>query len=269
MGMAGNGPANQEPAVSFLSVARRRQALGSNSEAKRFRVWVRDWLLIEGTRAHLRTTRRSSPSWQASELGCEQHEPFATVVDHVHDCGHVHGVVKMASSVNAGELTGAALEKALAQRLRELLSGVAWLKGWKVASEPVASDHGCDFKAALPLRGGKTAELWVVRKANPRPDQIAQAARKPGSQVDRMRLWWDNPTMTVIADNKKRVTLPTKPGERFDLQSFGGDKFILTRLAPVDRTGRVRLVKKHGCTLAASGRTITQEETRKLLDEFP
>jgi len=75
--------------------------------------------------------------------------------------------------------------------------------------------------------------------------------------------------MTVIADNKKRVTLPTKPGERFDLQSFGGDRFVLTRLAPVERTERVRLVKKHGCTVAVGGRKITQEETRKLLDEFP
>jgi hypothetical protein len=35
--------------------------------------------------------------------------------------------------------------------------------------------------------------------------------------------------MPVIADNKKRVPLPTKPGERFDLQSVGRDKFVLTR----------------------------------------
>ena len=75
--------------------------------------------------------------------------------------------------------------------------------------------------------------------------------------------------MTVIADNKKRVTLPTKPGERFDVQSFNGDKFILTRLAPVECPEKIRLIKKHGCTLAVSTRKITQEETRKLLDEFP
>jgi hypothetical protein len=81
--------------------------------------------------------------------------------------------------------------------------------------------------------------------------------------------WWDNPTMTVIADSKKRVTLPTTPGERFDLQSINGDKFILTRLAPVERPGKIRLVKRHGCTIAVSKRKITQEETRKLLDEFP
>lgn len=75
--------------------------------------------------------------------------------------------------------------------------------------------------------------------------------------------------MTVIADNKKRVTLPTKPGERFDLQSFGGDKFVLTRLAPVEKTERVRLIKKRGYTVAVGTRKISQAETRKLLDEFP
>ena len=75
--------------------------------------------------------------------------------------------------------------------------------------------------------------------------------------------------MTVIADNKKRVTLPTKPGESFDVQSFGGDKFVLTRLVPVMAGEKIRLVKRHGCTLAVSPRKITQAETRKLLDEFP
>jgi hypothetical protein len=75
--------------------------------------------------------------------------------------------------------------------------------------------------------------------------------------------------MTVIADNKKRVTLPTRPGERFDLQAYGGDKFVLTRLVPVEKTGKVRLVKRHGCTVAVNGRKITQAATRRLLDEFP
>jgi hypothetical protein len=75
--------------------------------------------------------------------------------------------------------------------------------------------------------------------------------------------------MTVIADSKKRVTLPTKPGERFDLQAIGGDKFILTRLEPVERKEKIRLVKKHGYTLAVGSRKITQAEVRKALDEFP
>ena len=41
--------------------------------------------------------------------------------------------------------------------------------------------------------------------------------------------------MTVIADNKKRVTLPTKPGERFDVQTFGDEKFILHGSRPLRR----------------------------------
>jgi hypothetical protein len=74
--------------------------------------------------------------------------------------------------------------------------------------------------------------------------------------------------MTVIADNKKRVTLPTKPGERFDVQDFAGEKFILTRLVPVDRPVKVQLVRENGYTVAA-GPAISQEQVRKALDEFP
>src|SRR6267154_1704611 len=45
---------------------------------------------------------------------------------------------------------------------------------------------------------------------------------------------WDNPTVTVTADDKKRVVLPSaKPGERFDLQTSGEGTFVLRRLEPV------------------------------------
>jgi Transcriptional regulator, AbiEi antitoxin, Type IV TA system len=79
----------------------------------------------------------------------------------------------MAVSVNARELTGAALEKALAQRLRELLTSVSWLKGWQIEIEPMKERLGPDIKATLPLPTGGKVELWVVCKANPRPYQIA------------------------------------------------------------------------------------------------
>jgi hypothetical protein len=75
--------------------------------------------------------------------------------------------------------------------------------------------------------------------------------------------------MTLIADNKKRVTLPTKPGERFDLQAQGEDKFILTRLVPVETRQKIRLVKKNGYTVGVGQRCISQAEVRKCLDEFP
>lgn len=114
------------------------------------------------------------------------------VLEYVHEMGHVHGIVKTAISVNTGELNGAALEKALAQRLRELLANVAWLKDWEVAREPVAPEHGFDFKATLPLPGGGIAELWVVCKANPRPYQFPYVRTKdyPGVQGKRLNRVW-------------------------------------------------------------------------------
>src|SRR5271157_152459 len=92
---------------------------------------------------------------------------------HVHENGYVHGIVKTAISVNKIELTGAALEGALAQRLRELLAGVTWLKGWQVEIDPTEYRTGPDIKATLPLPNGGKAELWVVCKSNPRPHQIS------------------------------------------------------------------------------------------------
>jgi hypothetical protein len=76
--------------------------------------------------------------------------------------------------------------------------------------------------------------------------------------------------MTVIADNKKRVTLPTKPGERFDLQAFGGDQFILRRLAPVKtRPASVKIQKKDGFTVGRLDHAINEAALQEALAEFP
>ncbi len=55
--------------------------------------------------------------------------------------------------------------------------------------------------------------------------------------------------MTVIADNKKRVTLPSaKPGDRFDLADSGEGMFVLRRLEPVQarRPKMVKPVRQRG-----------------------
>ena len=73
--------------------------------------------------------------------------------------------------------------------------------------------------------------------------------------------------MTVIADAKKRVVLPTaKPGDRFDLQ-LAGEKVVLTRLEPARPI--VAYKRKGGLLLATSETSITWEQTRKAMDEFP
>ena len=76
--------------------------------------------------------------------------------------------------------------------------------------------------------------------------------------------------MTVIADSKKRVTLPTKPGERFDVQAIGQDKFILTRLAPVpDRPANVKIQKKDGFSVGKLDHKIDEAALKEALAEFP
>lgn len=105
---------------------------------------------------------------------------------------HVHDIVNMAVSVNNRELKGAALERALAQRLRELLAGVAWLKGWEVEIDPAEYRTDCDIKATLPLPNGGKAELWVICKSNPRPHQIAYDRTQdfPSAQNKCQKLVW-------------------------------------------------------------------------------
>lgn len=79
---------------------------------------------------------------------------------------------------------------------------------------------------------------------------------------------WDIPTMTVIADMKKRVVLPSaKPGDRFDAQVLGDGRVVLTRLEPVKR--KVTYARKEGLLVAVTDTPISWEETRKGMDEFP
>ena len=76
--------------------------------------------------------------------------------------------------------------------------------------------------------------------------------------------------MTVTADAKKRVVLPpAKPGQCFDVQISSNGKLVLTPLVPAEKPNRIKLVRENGYLVAVGNHSITQAETRKLLDEFP
>ena len=76
--------------------------------------------------------------------------------------------------------------------------------------------------------------------------------------------------MTVIADNKKRVTLPAKPGERFDIHVLGEGRFMLTRLEPVQpRPVRVRVRKIGRYSVGHLDRPINEAALQEALAEFP
>jgi len=81
---------------------------------------------------------------------------------------------------------------------------------------------------------------------------------------------WDIPTMTVIADSKRRVTVPARPGQRFDVQTIGDEKIVLTRLEPVaPRPARVTLKKVAGFTVMETDQTVNREALQRALEEFP
>lgn len=76
--------------------------------------------------------------------------------------------------------------------------------------------------------------------------------------------------MTVTTDEKKRVVIPSaRPGDRFDVQVTAEGKVVLTRLELADKPDNVRLVRKHGYTVARGTRPITELQVRKAMDEFP
>ena len=76
--------------------------------------------------------------------------------------------------------------------------------------------------------------------------------------------------MTVTTDEKKRVVIPSaRPGDRFDVQMTPEGKVVLTRLERPEKSESVRLIRKHGYTVARGTRAISEEQVRKALDEFP
>ncbi|MDE3098768.1 MAG: hypothetical protein KGJ88_04795 [Verrucomicrobiota bacterium] len=155
----------------------------------------------------------------------------------------------MAVSVNNQELKGAVLERALAQRLRELLSGVAWLKGWEVEIDPAEYRTGFDIKATLPLPKGGKAELWVVCKSNPRPHQIAYDRTQdfPSPQRNPNRVWvlaapFISPRMAQLCQELKWGW--------FDLA--GNSHLSVPDAFQLDRTGQppIHRVPKAGANLS-------------------
>ena len=87
----------------------------------------------------------------------------------------------MASRVNVQGGSASALERDLAQVLRDLLGSVSWLQRWSV--EPAKAAHsGWDLKASGPAPGGGKAVLCVECKGlNFQPSQFSSLVGRPCS----------------------------------------------------------------------------------------
>jgi hypothetical protein len=75
--------------------------------------------------------------------------------------------------------------------------------------------------------------------------------------------------MIIIADSRKRVTLPAPahPGDAFAVETIGEGQFLLSRLKKA--APKVKLSREKGFLVASTGRPITMAQTRALMDEFP
>ncbi|HEU5125616.1 MAG TPA: hypothetical protein VFW05_16305 [Verrucomicrobiae bacterium] len=73
--------------------------------------------------------------------------------------------------------------------------------------------------------------------------------------------------MTVICDNKKRVTLPeARPGDAFDVQFAADGSMVLRKLAPVRR--RVEAVRKRGRIVLRATAPISLTETLEAIEKY-
>lgn len=70
--------------------------------------------------------------------------------------------------MNTQRIAGLALEQALASKLRELLGGIRWLRGWRVEQVGSRPNARFDLVAKLPLRG-RAVTLYVECKGEMRP----------------------------------------------------------------------------------------------------
>jgi hypothetical protein len=77
--------------------------------------------------------------------------------------------------------------------------------------------------------------------------------------------------VTVTADNKRRVVLPSaKPGDLFQVEISGEGTFTLTRLEPIqERPSPVRFKKRGKFTVGVSDRPVSQEAIDQALADFP
>lgn len=107
--------------------------------------------------------------------------------------------------MNAKLDSPAALERALAARLRELLAGVDWLRDAEVETLNAGTDRGFDLLAKLPLPTGGAAALCVECKREMRPStfsMLAQREFKPGGRpkviISVLALPWVSPRVAEL-----------------------------------------------------------------------
>ncbi len=94
--------------------------------------------------------------------------------------------------MNTRPASAAALEKALADKLRALLQGISWLPEVQVQPNPTELGRTFDLLASFQVPKGPEIQLWVDCRAEPRPAQFPYVALERDFEqkaVRRVRVW--------------------------------------------------------------------------------
>lgn len=109
--------------------------------------------------------------------------------------------------MNKKKLSGAALVKALAAKLDQLLRGVEWLRDCNLKQEVCAPNAAFDLLFTLPLPGGGTAALCVECKSELRPsafgmlaDRVCSPVGRPRAVVRVLALPWVSPRVAELCE---------------------------------------------------------------------
>src|SRR5437588_12957822 len=86
--------------------------------------------------------------------------------------------------MNTGRASAAALEKALAAKLQELLQTVPGISGWKVETNPAPFNKAFDLLARGKSPHGATIELWVDCRSEPRTSRFQYVAIEREFEMD-------------------------------------------------------------------------------------
>jgi hypothetical protein len=140
---------------------------------------------------------------------------------------NVHGHANIMYFVNTKNLSGVALEKALATKLEALLRGVGWLRGWQVEQVGGTSGSGFDLLVTVPLPGGGKAALCVECKKELRPsvfrmlaDRIFSPAGRPKVVVPVLALPWVSPRVAELCVEHGWSWFDLAGNHRLDVPGF-------------------------------------------------
>ncbi|MEO7427060.1 MAG: type IV toxin-antitoxin system AbiEi family antitoxin [Fibrobacteria bacterium] len=185
--------------------------------------------------------------------------------------------MNIANFVNIENLSGPALERALAQELETRLAAIPWLRGWKVQLTSGSADPGFDILATLPLPSGGKAALCIECKRELRPRAFRMLSERrihppgrPDIIIPVLAMPWVSPGMAAVCQANKWSWFDLAGNHFIDVPgllqlSHTGNEPAHARPRPSANLGTAEAARIIRALLAAPsiGKPWTQRELRE------